>query len=80
MSPGQMLPGQMSPWQLEFFLEVPRNLLLKLHQNLVGNGWDFVDIEFVWGGGGGGKSVTINRPVNSNYKTVIKFKTDILVK
>ena len=45
MSPGQMLSGQMSLWLSEIFLDVPRNLPLKLHQNLVGNNWDIADIE-----------------------------------
>ena len=46
-----MLPGQMSLWQLESVLDVPRNLCLKFHQNRVSNSWDIVDIEFVWLGG-----------------------------
>ena len=47
-----MLRGQMSPWQLEFVLNVHRNLPLKFHQNRVSNSWDIADIEFVWWGGG----------------------------
>ena len=53
MSPGQMLPEQMSPWQLEFVLDVPRNLRLEFHQNRVSNSWDIADIELVWVVGGG---------------------------
>ena len=45
---GQMLPGQMSSWQLESVVDVPRNLSLKFHQNRVSNSWDIADIEFVW--------------------------------
>ena len=44
-SPGQMLPGQMSLWQLESVLDVPRNLHLKFHQNWVSNSWDIADVE-----------------------------------
>ena len=32
MSPGQMLPGQMSLGQLESVLDVPRKLCLKFHK------------------------------------------------
>ena len=46
-----MLPGQMSPWQLESVLDVHRNLPLKVHQNRVSHSWDIADIEF--GGVGG---------------------------
>ena len=35
MSRGQMLPGQMSLWQLKSALHVPRNLSLKFHQNQI---------------------------------------------
>ena len=58
MLPGQMLPGQMSSWQLESVHEGPRSLHLKFGQNRVSNSWDIVDIEFavvVVGGGGGGE-------------------------
>ena len=48
MSPGRMLPGQMSPWQLTSVEEGPRNLPLKFGQNLASNSWDIVYIEFVW--------------------------------
>ena len=48
MSPGQMLPLQMSLWQLESVLDVPRNLRLKFHQIRVSNSWDIADFEFVW--------------------------------
>ena len=34
MLPGQMLPGQMSLWQLESVQEGPRNLPLKFGQNV----------------------------------------------
>ena len=53
MLQGQMLRGNMSPWQLEFVLNVHRNLPSKFHQNRVSNSWDIADIEFVWGGGVG---------------------------
>ena len=39
-APGEMLPGQMSQWQLKSVLDVPRNLLLKFCQNLVDNWWE----------------------------------------
>ena len=45
MSPEQMLPGQMSLWQLESVLDVPRNLPLKFHQKRVANNWDIADID-----------------------------------
>ena len=45
MSPGQMLAGQMSPWQLESVLDVPRNLPLKFNQNEINNSWDILDID-----------------------------------
>ena len=54
MSTGQMLPGQMSPWQLGSVKDCPRNLRLKFGQNRASNSWDIVDIEFAVGGGGGG--------------------------
>ena len=40
-----MLPGQMSPWQLESVLDVPRNLPIKFHQNKVSNLWDIPDLD-----------------------------------
>ena len=43
--PGQILPEQMSPWQLESVLVVPRKLHLKFHQNWVSNSWDIPDID-----------------------------------
>ena len=49
MLPGQVLPGQMSTWMLEYVNEGPRNLNLKFGQNRVSNSWDIVDIEFVGG-------------------------------
>ena len=49
MSPGQMLPGQISLWQLESVQDGPRNLTLKFGQNRVSNSWDIADIEFLWG-------------------------------
>ena len=52
MSWRQMLPGQMSSWQLESVLNVHRNLPLKFHQNRVSNSWYIADIEFVWVGVG----------------------------
>ena len=45
-----MLPGQMSPLQLESVQDGPRNLPLKFGQNRVSNSLDIYDIEFVWGG------------------------------
>ena len=54
MLPGQIMPGQMSPWRLESVLDVPRNLLpLKFGQNRGSNTWDVTDIEFLWWVGGG---------------------------
>ena len=47
-----LLPGQMSPWQLESVLYVARNLPLKFDQNRGINTWDMADIEFVWVGWG----------------------------
>ena len=61
MSPGQTLPGQMLPLQLESVLDVPRNLTFK---------GDNADIEFVWwvggGGGGGGGGVQSHFHINPN--------------
>ena len=54
MLPGQLLPGQMSPWQLELVQDGPRILRLKFGQNRVHNSWDIADIEFAVVGGGGG--------------------------
>ena len=54
MTPGQMLPGQMSLWQLVSVKEGPRSLPLKFGQNWVSNIWDIADIEFMMVGGGGG--------------------------
>ena len=51
MSPWQMLPGQMLPWQSEFVQDGLRNQPLKFRQNRVSNSWDIDDIEFVWVGG-----------------------------
>ena len=48
MSRGQMLRGQMSPWQLESVLNIHRKLPLKFHQNRVSNSWDIADIDFLW--------------------------------
>ena len=51
MSPGLMLPGQMSQWQLDFVLDVPWNLHLKFDQNRVSNSWEkFVveDPQLIW--------------------------------
>ena len=45
-----MLPEQISPWQLAFAKDGPRNLLLKFGQNGVSYSWDIDDIEFVWVG------------------------------
>ena len=54
MLQGQMLPGQMSPWQLGSVKDGPRNLPLKFGQNQASNSWDIADIEFLMVGGGGG--------------------------
>ena len=48
MSPGQTLLGQMSLWQLESVLDVPRSLRFKFLQNRVSNNWDIANIEFPW--------------------------------
>ena len=48
MSRGQILRGQMSLWQIESVLDVPRNLHVKFHQIRVSNSWDIADIEFLW--------------------------------
>ena len=62
-----MLRGQMSPWQLESFLNVSRNLPLKFGQNQVSSSWDIGDIEFVVvGGGGGGGGVQSHFRVKPN--------------
>ena len=53
MSQGQILRGQMSPWQLESVLNVHRNLPLKFHQNWVSNSRDNADVRFVWWWWGG---------------------------
>ena len=45
MLSGQMLPGQMSSWQLESVQNGPRNLLLKFGQNRVSNSWDIPDMD-----------------------------------
>ena len=45
MLPGQMLFGQMSTWQLESVLDLPRNLPLKFHQNRVSNSWYIADLK-----------------------------------
>ena len=49
-----MLPGQMTPWQLEYVQDQPRDVPLKFGQNQVSNSWDIADIEFTVVGGGGG--------------------------
>ena len=46
MLPGQMLPGQMSLWQLGSVLDGPSNLPLKFGQNPVSNSRDIDDFEF----------------------------------
>ena len=50
---GQMLPGQMSPRQLESVQNGP----LKFGQNQAIKSWDIADIEFVMVGGYGGGGV-----------------------
>ena len=47
MSSWQMLPGQMSLWQLKSVQDGPRDLTLKFCQNRVSNSRDIADIEFV---------------------------------
>ena len=42
---GQMLPGQMSPWQLWSVLDIPRNLPVKFHRNRVSSSWDVPDMD-----------------------------------
>ena len=44
MSPGQMLPGQMSWWQLKSVVYVPRTLCLKFDPNRASNSWDIADM------------------------------------
>ena len=50
---GQMLPGQMSLWQLSIVKVEPGKLFLKFGQNCMSNSWDVANIEFPVGGGGG---------------------------
>ena len=45
MLPGQKLPWQMSPLQLESVQDGPRNLLLKFGQNRVSNSWYIPDMD-----------------------------------
>ena len=45
MSTGQMLPGQMSSWQLGCVKDGARNLRLKFGQNRVSNSWDIPDMD-----------------------------------
>ena len=79
MSRGQMLRGQMSPWQLESVLNVHRNLPLKFHQNRVSNSWDIADIEFVWwwvGWGGVCTVIILSKPqpnLNTRLGLTIKW-------
>ena len=56
MSQGQMLPEQMSSWQLTIVKDGPRSLPLKFGQNRVSNSWDIADVEFTVVVGGGVKS------------------------
>ena len=66
-----MLPGQMSPWQLESVEEGLRNLPLKFGQNRVSNSWDIVNIEFFGGDGGdggGGSGVLSHFRVKPNFR------------
>ena len=41
----KMSPGKMSQWLLEYVLDVPRNLPVKLHQNQVSNSWDIPNMD-----------------------------------
>ena len=53
MSPGRMLHGQMSIWQLSYIVKSewvivkdgPRKLTMKFGQNWVSNSWDIVDMD-----------------------------------
>ena len=45
MLQGQMLPGQMSSWQLESVKDGPKNLPLKFGQNRASNSWDIADMD-----------------------------------
>ena len=47
----------------------PRNLNLKFGQNQVSNSWDFADIEFAVGGGGG---------VQSHFHVKPKFRLSLV--
>ena len=38
--PGQMLQGQMSPWQLLAVTDGPTNLPMKFGKDLINNSWD----------------------------------------
>ena len=51
MSPGQILPEQMSLLQFKSVQDGPRNLCLKFGQNRVSNSWDIGDNEFSVVGG-----------------------------
>ena len=44
MLQGQMLHGQMLPWQIQYVLDVLRNLTLKFRPNLVRNSLDTADM------------------------------------
>ena len=45
MSAGQMLPGQLSLWQLVSVQDGHRNLSLRLVQNRASNSWDIADVD-----------------------------------
>ena len=67
MSPRQMLPGQMSLWQLESVLDVPRNLCLEFGQNRVGNSWDIWWVVVV----------VVVTGVKQSQLQVIRLKTEV---
>ena len=41
----QMLPGQISTWQMAFIKDVPRNLPLDFGHNRISNSWDITDMD-----------------------------------
>ena len=49
MSPGQILPWQMSLLHLESVQDGSKNLSLKFAQYQASNNWDNADVELSWG-------------------------------
>ena len=92
MSPGHMLPDQMSPWRFITILDVPRNLPLEFGYNLVSDTWDIKDIEFHWWWVGGGcKAMFKSNPTvwlrlrwdfsnNETLQKILAVKGDVLEK